>query len=43
MSREKQSINLSETTQAVANPPPRKRRRHKSKETDYTGHNPIMT
>ena len=43
MSREKRSINLSETTQAVANPPPRKRRRHKSKEADYTGHNPIMT
>ncbi|CAG8497586.1 8077_t:CDS:2 [Paraglomus brasilianum] len=43
MSREKQSINLSDTTQAVANPPPHKRRRHKSREIDYTGHLPIMT
>ncbi|CAG8497564.1 8076_t:CDS:2 [Paraglomus brasilianum] len=43
MSREKQSINLSDTTQAVANLPPHKRRRHKSREIDYTGRLPIMT
>ncbi|CAG8608115.1 1186_t:CDS:1, partial [Paraglomus occultum] len=43
MSREKQDINLSETTQIVANPSLRKRKRRKSRETDYTGHNPIMT
>ena len=43
MSRKNQSINISETTQAVANPPLRKRKRRKSRETDYTGHLPIMT
>ncbi|CAG8595574.1 1395_t:CDS:1, partial [Paraglomus occultum] len=43
MSREKQNINLSETTQIVANPSLRKRNRRKSRELDYTGHNPIMT
>ena len=43
MSRKNQSINLSETTQAVANPPLRKRKRRKSRETDYTGHLPIIT
>jgi len=43
MSRKKQSINLSETTQAVASPPLRKRKRRKLTELDYTGHHPIMT
>ncbi|CAG8497617.1 8079_t:CDS:2 [Paraglomus brasilianum] len=41
MSCEKHSINLSETTQAVADPP-RKRKERKSRETDFTGHLPIM-